>query len=226
MKTIYPFILTLLLAFVWSACGNDPSPKTGEELEKAKAELEAKKKELADKQEIAKIDRELQELNQQIKQVDKGQDLPSAKSEKGAESAAPASTNNGPQSHIIGTGVTMRKDASVQSDKIGSFNPNEAVTVLETKNVNNDKEAVLTKPITLSGNGSEIKLPKGKAVVIEEYKSETNTYLVTYQDPQKGKMSADIDAGAIETITYSTWYQVKRSNGQTGWVLGKFLKTN
>ncbi len=224
MKTIYPFILTLLMAFVWSACGNDPSPKTGEELEKSKAELEAKKKELADKQEIARIDKELQDLNQQIKQVDKGQDQPAAKSEQGAESAAAASTQNGP--HIIGTGVTMRKDASVQSDKMGSFNANEAVTVLETKNVNNDKEAVLTKPITLSGNGTEIKLPKGKAVVIEEYKSESNTYLVTYQDPQKGKMSADIDAGAIETITYSTWYRVKRSNGQTGWVLGKFLKIN
>ena len=223
MKTIYPFIFTLFIAFVWSACGNDPSPKTGEELEKSKAELEAKKKELADKQEIARIDKELEDLNQQIKKVDKGADQPTAKSEQGTEST---SANNGPQSRIIGTGVTMRKDASVQSDKISSFNANEAVTVLETKNVNNDKEAVLTKPITLSGNGSEIKLPKGKAVVIEEYKSESNTYLVTYQDPQKGKMSADIDAGAIETITYSTWYQVKRSNGQTGWVLGKFLKTN
>jgi len=223
MKTNYYFIVALLLAFVWTACGNDPSPKTGEELEKAKSELEAKKKELADKQEIARIEKELQELNQQIKQVNKEENPASGKSDKGPENAP---TNNGPQSRIIGTGVTMRKDASVQSDKISSFNANEAVTVLETKNVENDKEAVLTKSITLTGGGSEIKLPKGKAVVIEEYKSESNTYLVTYQDPQKGKMSADIDAGAIETITYSTWYRVKRSNGQTGWVLGKFVQNN
>ncbi len=168
----------------------------------------------------------MQELNQQIKQVNKEEDQASGKSDPGTESATPSATNTGPQSRIIGTGVTMRKDASVQSDKISSFNANEAVTVLETKNVDNDKEAVLTKSITLTGGGSEIKLPKGKAVVIEEYKSESNTYLVTYQDPQKGKMSADIDASAIETITYSTWYRVKRSNGQTGWVLGKFLQNN
>jgi hypothetical protein len=225
MKTAFN-IFTLLITFSLIACKSDPSPKTGEELEKAKTALETKKKELADKQEIARIEKELQELNQQIKQVNKEENQASGKSAQGTESATPAATNNGPQSHIIGTGVTMRKDASVQSDKVSSFNANEAVTVLETKNVDNDKEAVLTKSITLTGNGSEIKLPKGKAVVIEEYKSESNTYLVTYQDPQKGKMSADIDAGAIETITYSTWYRVKRSNGQTGWVLGKFLKTN
>ncbi|MBK8425749.1 MAG: hypothetical protein IPL27_07090 [Lewinellaceae bacterium] len=226
MKTNYYFIVALLIAFFWTACGSDPSPKTGEELEKAKTELEAKKKELADKQEIARIEKELQELNQQIKQVNKEEDQASGKSEPGTKNATPSATNTGPQSRIIGTGVTMRKDASVQSDKISSFNANEAVTVLETKNVDNDKEAVLTKAITLTGGGSEIKLPKGKAVVIEEYKSESNTYLVTYQDPQKGKMSADIDASAIETITYSTWYRVKRSNGQTGWVLGKFLQNN
>ncbi len=223
MRTTYFFLLALCFSIISIACKNDPSPKTGDELEKSKSELEAKKKELSDKQEIARIEKELQDLNQKIKQVDgKGA------STTGTESAATATStsNNGPQSHIIGTGVTIRKDASVQSDKLGSFNANEAVTVLETKNVNNDKEAVLTKTITLNGNGTQISLPKGKAVVIEDYVSETNTYLITYQDPKGGKMSASIDAGAIETISYSTWYHVKRSSGQTGWVLGKFLKIN
>jgi SH3-like domain-containing protein len=89
----------------------------------------------------------------------------------------------------------------------------------------------LVKPISLyedqSGSGAEaLKLQKGKAVVIETYHPENNKYSVAYMDAKKGKLYAQIDADAVETITYSTWYRVKRANGQTGWVLGKFLKTN
>lgn len=130
------------------------------------------------------------------------------------------------KAHITGSNVTMRKEASVQSEKLGSFESGEALEVLETKNVNNDREAILSKPITVKGSGGEVNLPKGKAVMIEEYQSERNYYLVTYQDPQKGKLTAEVDASAVETITYSTWYKVKRNNGETGWVLGKFLKIN
>jgi uncharacterized protein YgiM (DUF1202 family) len=125
---------------------------------------------------------------------------------------------------ITGSNVTMRREASVQSDKTGSFEQGEVVEILETKNVENDREAILTKPVTVKGSGGEVTLPKGKAVVIEAYQSERNYYEVSYQDPQKGKMSADIDASAVETITYSTWYRVKRTSGETGWVIGKFLK--
>lgn len=144
------------------------------------------------------------------------------------ESASETKTESteGPKGIITGSNVTMRKEGSVQSEKLGSFDSNEAVEVLETKNVNNDREAILSKPITVKGSGGEVSLPKGKAVVIEEYQSERNYYLVTYQDPQKGKLTAEVDAGAVETITYSTWYRVKRSNGEIGWVLGKFLKIN
>ncbi|MFN0176573.1 MAG: hypothetical protein ACKVU0_18175 [Saprospiraceae bacterium] len=131
-----------------------------------------------------------------------------------------------PKSIITGSNVTMRKEASVKSEKIGSFEQNEKVEILETKNVNNESEAILNKSITLKGSGAEVNLLKGKAVIIEEYKTEGNLYRVSYQDPQKGKLTAEIDASAVETITYSTWYKVKRMNGETGWVLGKFLKTN
>ncbi|MBL7827696.1 MAG: SH3 domain-containing protein [Saprospiraceae bacterium] len=125
---------------------------------------------------------------------------------------------------ITGSNVTMRKEASIQSEKIGSFTAAEKVEVLESKNVNNDKEAMLTKAVTLQGSGGEITLTKGKAVIIEEYQSERNFYAVSYEDPQKGKLTADIPADAIETISYSTWYRVKKANGEIGWVLGKFLK--
>lgn len=219
----------LMAAFLWGACQNNPSPKTGEELQEIKAELEAKKKELADKQAIAEIEKELEAVEQQIRAV--GITSPSegpapVASSTVANEALPVASSEGPSAKIVGSNVTMRKEATVQSEKLGSFENNEGVEVLETKNVNNDREAILTKPITVKGSGGEVNLPKGKAVVIEEYQSERNYYLVTYQDPQKGKLTADIDASAVETITYSTWYRVKRANGETGWVLGKFLKIN
>lgn len=227
MKNL-PFIL--LLAFLWGACQNDSSPKTGDELQKIKSELEAKKKELADKQQIAEIEKELEEVERQLRAV--GKVAPETTSSQAPTNTPPAAQTTAevatkePNAKIVGSNVTMRKEATVQSEKLGSFDNNEAVEVLETKNVNNDREAILTKPITVKGSGGEVNLPKGKAVVIEEYQSERNYYLVTYQDPQKGKLTAEIDASAVETITYSTWYRVKRPNGETGWVLGKFLKIN
>jgi uncharacterized protein YqfB (UPF0267 family) len=229
-------LFALIAALAWSACQNEPSPKTANELEKIKAELEAKKKELSDKQQIAAIEQELNEVERQIRTVDRtGQapapspaDVPAAIAEQAvsapAQAAVPAS-----KPRIMGTSVTMRKEASVKSDKLGSFNNNEEVTVLETKNVNNENEAILTKPIQLyvsESNSGDVAmtLPKGKAVVIEKYDADDNKYEVSYQAGDKGKLFAGISADAVETISYSTWYRVKRANGEEGWVLGKFLK--
>lgn len=218
----------MVFSLFWSACQSDPSPKTGEELEKLKAELEAKKKELKDKQQIAELEKEMKALDQQIKAVDKGI-APAPAVGMAPPQSAPVPETSGPKGTITGSAVTMRKSASVQSDKMGSFKPNEVVSILETQNVNNENEAILVKPIALfesaSGDGaSALTLPKGKAVVIENYDADQNKYKVSYQDAKKGKLYAQIDADALETISYSTWYKVQRSTGETGWVLGKFLK--
>ncbi len=200
-------IFLLFLSLFLANCQNDPSPKTGEEVKDVKQQTEA-------------VEKTGQQMVDQPAQITP------------AESAAPAATSAvSPKSHINGTNVTMRKDASVKSDKLGSFNANEAVTVLETKNVNNENEAILTKPIPLyvsESNSGEVAmtLPKGKAVVIENYNADNNKYEVTYQAEGKGKLFANISADAVETISYSTWYRVKRASGEEGWVLGKFLKTN
>ena len=220
--------LYFMLFSFWLSCQNTPAPRTAAELQNLKTELEAKKKELADKQEIAKIEQELKDVEQQINAIEKTAQLPAEiQPQEKVEPALPESSGgNTAKAQIVGSNVTMRKEASVQSEKLGSFDTHESVEVLETKNVNNDREAILSKPITVKGSGGEVNLPKGKAVVIEEYQSERNYYLVTYQDPQKGKLTAEVDASAVETITYSTWYKVKRMNSETGWVLGKFLKIN
>lgn len=229
--------LLLPVVLIVSSCSNDPSPSTAEELAKARKELEAKKKELSDKQQIAEIEAELKSLDSQIKQVDKngvistGTIVQNIVESQSAKAGSTETQTSNPGSRISGTGVVMRKESSVKSEKIGNFNDNEQVSVLETKNVNNDNEAILTKVIALyaseSGSGQEImQLPKGKAVVIENYDTDQNKYYISYQDAKKGKLYAHIDSDALETISYSTWYKVKRANGQEGWVLGKFLKTN
>jgi len=127
---------------------------------------------------------------------------------------------------INGTKVIMRKEASVKSEKVSNFDDNEKISVLETQNVQNEGEAILSKSITVKGSGGTVTLNQGKAVVIEDYSAETNTYSVSYEDPKKGKLTAKIDASAAQTIIYATWYRVKRENGEMGWVLGKYVKTN
>lgn len=223
-----PFLILFLMVVAGSACQNDSSPKTANELEKMKAELEAKKKELSDKQDIAALEEELKKVEGQIKQLDgSGSETSSG---TGASVTTPLEAPPvEAKSHIVGTNVTMRKEASIRSDKLGSFKANEEVTVLETKNVNNENEAILTKPIPLyvsESNSGEVAmtLPKGKAVVIEKYNADDNKYEVSYQAEGKGKLYASIHADAVETISYSTWYRVRRSNGEEAWVLGKFLK--
>jgi len=230
--------LLLLVAFVFSNCEDNKSPKTGEELAKIREQLEAKKKELSDKQAIAEIEAELKEVDAEIKRVDSKkpkEDISTgtidSKQTQRQVADAQKVADAGAGAQIVGSGVVMRKESSVKSDKLGNFNDNERVTVLETKNVNNDNEAILTKPIALyaseAASGQEVmRLPKGKAVLLESYDAEQNKHYVSYQDAKKGKLYAHIDADAVETISYSTWYRVKRSTGQEGWVLGKFLKSN
>jgi len=232
MKVNQYLIATFVLAASLIACKNDSSPKTADELQKIKTELETKKKELSDKQQIAEIEKELNDVEKQIKTVNKGGGsytvVTDAKAAPTSTIKVPSGLSEGAKGAITGSSVTMRKEATVQSEKVGSFNQNEIVNILTTRNVNNENEAILTKAIsmhTAEGAGTEaLKLPKGKAVIIENYDNDQNKYNVSYQDAKQGKLYAKIDADAVETITYSTWYQVRRSNGQTGWVLGKFLK--
>lgn len=147
------------------------------------------------------------------------------------DAAAPSTATvpaSGP--HINGSNVIMRKEASIKSEKMGTFDVNEQVSILETKNVSNDNEGILAKAIPLYTSENQsgavaMTLPKGKAVVIEQYHAEQNKYEVSYQAEGKGKLFATISADAVETISYSTWYRVKRANAEEGWVLGKFLKT-
>ncbi len=192
-------LLILLVSLSWVSCQNNPEPKA---LETPAMNAPG--------------------------QPGAAQDLDQAK-EAGAKAGVAVSESElvGMSKSVInGSNVNMRKEASVRSEKIGTFDDNESVESLESLNVQNEGEAILSKSITVKGTGGTVTLPKGKAVVVENYFPERNTYLVSYEDPKKGKLGAEIDASAAETIIYATWIKVRRKTGETGWVLGKFLKTN
>ncbi len=232
MKTTRFYSILLLAACCWTACGNDKSnAKSAEaELKEMRAQLEAKRNELSDKQQIAQIEAEMKELDQQIKAVDPVVPTTATPPPGPASSLSAPDVPRGAMGTIRGLEVIMRAEASVKSDKISSFNQGEQVAVLETKNVSNENEAVLTTSLTLDGTAEnkpvKMIVPKGKAVMIENYNADKNEYTISYQDDRKITFSGAVRADAIETIAYSTWYRVQRHTGKQGWVLGKFLKPN
>jgi hypothetical protein len=237
LRKLFCALLAVTLAF--SACQNAEKPattgSTAEELQQMRDELQAKRQELQDKQQIAELEKEMAELDAQLKQLDR-----SGQGGKTVENRAPQSAPNPPAAKAartasnlprgqINTGnVVMRSSSSVKSNKLGNFHANEEVEILESQNVSNEGEAIVTQPVKFyaseAGTGEvAYTLPKGKAVVIESFDSDNNQYHVTYQDAKKGRLYATIDANLLETISYSTWYRVRRSNGKEGWVLGKYV---
>lgn len=139
---------------------------------------------------------------------------------KGSTNAPANATKN-----IVGTGVLMRAQPSVEGAKMSSFNNNETVEILETKAPENQNEAVTATEVKLYSdyNGKYITtLNKGKALVVD--RKEGNTFYVTYQHPQYGKLYATLPSSSLESIANLTWYKVRRTTGQTGWVLSKFVQ--
>lgn len=143
--------------------------------------------------------------------------------EEGKEGAATSATVA--TATIKGKSVIMRQTNSVESAKLGNFDENEKVSILSEARPQNQNQAIAARPIKLYDdyNGKYIAtLNKGKALVIESF--EGNNYKVSYQHPEFGKLFAAVDAAELESISNEIWYKVKRSNGQEGWVLGKFVQ--
>jgi hypothetical protein len=205
-------LIMMCLAFV--SC-NDSATKQ-KELELKEKELELKEKELSMKD------------GGNTNNTTTNTPAPSNNGNNTSNNATKGSTSTPPSAStktIVGTGVLMRAQPSVEGAKVSSFNNNESVEVLETKAPQNQNEAVTATEVKLYSdyNGKYITtLNKGKALVID--RKEGNTYYVTYQHPQYGKLYATLPSSSLESIANLSWYKVKRSTGQTGWVLGKFVQ--
>lgn len=201
-----------MIGLTFISC-NDSATKQ-KELELKEKELELKEKEL--------------QMNNGGNSNNSTDNNKPANNNGGNTSTTTKGTTNAPTNAsktIVGTGVLMRAQPSVEGAKMASFNNNESVEVLDTKTPENQNEAVTATEVKLYSdyNGKYMAtLNKGKALVID--KKEGNTYYVTYQHPQYGKLYATLPSSSLESISNLTWYKVKRSTGQTGWVLGKFVQ--
>lgn len=125
---------------------------------------------------------------------------------------------------IIGKNVAMKSDATFSSDNKGTFDENEMVKMITYKVVQSEGEGILGKPVSMRGAGGTITLAKGKTVNILQSDASSNIFLISYDDPKKGKFGAEVKADVFETRIFATWHQVQRQNGETVWVLGKYLQ--
>jgi len=188
------------------------------ELEQRKHELESKKQELQDKKAIAALEEELKTVDAEIKSMNKSGKVVSAK-----EPTTPTGT-------ITGGSVVMRASGSVQAEKLGNFSKGEKVDILSQTAAAQSNEAIANQDIPLYKNQDNgeyaYTLPKGKAVVIDSYNEGSAVYSIHYQHHYLGTLYAQAPASSLDRLSGELWYFVRRSNGDKGWVVGKFLAVN
>ncbi|HLP96693.1 MAG TPA: hypothetical protein VK168_21775 [Saprospiraceae bacterium] len=126
---------------------------------------------------------------------------------------------------ITGKNVSIKNGPGFATETLGTYDENEPVTMGDYKVVQSEGEGILGKPVKLSGSGGSITLAKGKSVMIEKTDDANGTALAAYEDPAKGRFEAEVKLDVFETRMYAVWHQVKRANGDIGWVFGKYLQT-
>jgi hypothetical protein len=124
---------------------------------------------------------------------------------------------------ITGTNVIIRESHSTTSAKLGNFDTNETVKILDEYYPSNNNEAIVATPIHLLNSSGKVvyTLPKGKAVKIISRNS--GKVQVSFYHSEYGTLTANINNYDLESIAGEKWYKVKRNNGQTGWVFSKFV---
>lgn len=118
--------------------------------------------------------------------------------------------------------VNLRSNHTTNSRVIGKLNRGEYVSILDSYRPINSNEAILTSNVQFyNDNGRRYMLNKGKAVnVLEDY---GNSYRISFRHNTYGVMTATVDKYYINFISGDYWYYIRKANGQTGWVLSKFV---
>jgi hypothetical protein len=193
----------LFLILFFFACKNDPP----NELEQARQQLEAKKQKLEDKKALASLQSELKNIDQELQRID---------------GINPQKNNlNG---IIKGTNVNLRAAGSAQSERVAVLNANEKVQVLQRETAQNNNEATVAQNLKISASdGKEYALNRGKAVVLQHYDPEHDQWFVTFSNEQEQYLNTWISSDQLSRTSNKDWFQVRRNDGSTGWVLGEFL---
>ncbi|MCC7465853.1 MAG: hypothetical protein IT261_06270 [Saprospiraceae bacterium] len=197
--------LLFLFAIIWASCQNQPAadvqteaPATSSNPETAPAEQKAVPSDISQKAEAA--------------------------SQAGGQIANVSGMVGISKGTIIGKNVPVRKEAGFKAEKVGNFNDNEVVSVIGNQVIQTEGQGVLKKPVVLKKNDSSITIGKEKNVMVEGFNPSTNTFSISYEDPKKGRHEAEVNADAFLGRIFANWYQVRRENGETGWVMDLFLK--
>lgn len=197
--------LFFLLGILWTACQNQPA---------------------TDVQNTSNVSSESSETpapGQTTGAPDTSQ-MADAASKVGAQIATESDMVGLGKGEIIGKNIPIRKEPGFKSEKGGVFKDKELVQILSNKVIQTEGEGFLNKPVTLKKNGGSITLGKDKKVLIEGANEAANTFFISYEDPKKGRFESEVSADVFQGRIFANWYLVKRESGETGWVMGTFLK--
>lgn len=189
------FHLLFFTAIIWASCQDQPAPEP-----KTEAPATEQKPDLSD----------VSQMKEAAKQS--GGDI-SESSLVGVSKGT-----------ITGKNVPVRNAAGSKSEKVGTFRENEKVQIIKFEVIQTEGEGYLAKPLVLKKKGSSITLQKGQTVLIEGANDAGNTFYISYEDPKKGRFESEAKADAFQGRMFANWYHVKRENGETGWVMGNFVK--
>ncbi len=213
----FAIIGILAAVIIYMVLQNNKAPKQLSLVEQKRQELQNKRQTLEDKNQVT-------QLNSEIKQIEaalKGQEPPAPKQEDPYRGDA----------SVNGTNVIMRKAPSTDGEKLGYFEPNEALTVVDMRETETQLEGKLQSdlPFFDNYNGSDnpkdikITLPSNTAVSIDRVDYAQKRYDISYKHGDIGKVFTSLAFGEIVITNGKKWYKVQRKSGEQVWVFGKFL---
>lgn len=197
--------LFLIATMLFTACQQD----NASDVEQKRQELEAKRKELQDKKEMANLKQELKSVESEISTVD------------GVKPSSNESTEI--QGKIRGQSVSLRAANSAQSAKLAVLTADEPVKIISKKISVPSNEAIINQAVTISEYGQSFALPKGKSLLIQDWNHDDQRWYVSFTTPEETTVYTMIDKNKVDRMDNKYWFQVRRQNGTTGWVLGDFL---
>jgi hypothetical protein len=132
---------------------------------------------------------------------------------------------NSKSATITGTDIIIRNEHSTKSEIIGSFKKaGEKVVILETYTSKKQTVLIKNKTIVIDREGEENTLQDGKSVKIIAINEESPIEILISFKNKKGEIKEGLVSENDLDYINESWYQVKRDNGEIGWVFGKFIK--
>ena len=124
--------------------------------------------------------------------------------------------------YINTSNVILRNYHNTNSSIITQFNNSgEKIEIIDLFIDNLQAQTLLKNSITLFVNNKKIILNKGKAIKIININN--NNANISFEDEDRNILYSNIHISNVDIINTNKWYKVKRNNGETGWVFGKFI---